>query len=280
MVSVASTIDPLHQNMYSPMNNEASTSNSSTAFSFASPPTLPLNINKNVAETQLKTPVPTTTAASFPTSNGTSPSQSQQPQTQPFFQRPGLRFKAAPKPDELIQEGPGRRLRKNVANVRRHIDYISNAINHIEGRLWQYSKRDRPAVQPDILYHNTVLPPSSTKDLPVDCVLTKFVRAAMNKIKCPIYSLCWTPEGKRVITGASSGEFTLWNGTAFNFETILQAHDVAIRAIKWSHNDQWMASADQDGFVKYWQPNMNNVHMFQAHKDEPIRSLRWCNVYT
>lgn len=34
-----------------------------------------------------------------------------------------------------------------------------------------------------------------------------------------------------------------------------------------------MASADHDGFVKYWQPNMNNVHMFQAHKDEPIRSL-------
>ncbi|KAF7634762.1 hypothetical protein Mgra_00005796 [Meloidogyne graminicola] len=63
---------------------------------------------------------------------------------------------------------------------------------------------------------------ASTPDLPVDCVLTKFVRSAMNKVKCPVYSLCWTPEGKRLITGASSGEFTLWNGTAFNFETILQ----------------------------------------------------------
>lgn len=46
----------------------------------------------------------------------------------------------------------------------------------------------------------------------------------MNKVKCPVYSLCWTPEGKRLITGASSGEFTLWNGTAFNFETILQVY--------------------------------------------------------
>jgi hypothetical protein len=27
------------------------------------------------------------------------------------------------------------------------------------------------------------------------------------------------------ISGASSGEFTLWNGLTFNFETILQAHD-------------------------------------------------------
>ena len=34
--------------------------------------------------------------------------------------------------------------------------------------------------------------------------------------------LKWTPEGRRLVTGASSGEFTLWNGLTFNFETILQ----------------------------------------------------------
>ncbi|VDN86683.1 unnamed protein product, partial [Brugia pahangi] len=54
---------------------------------------------------------------------------------------------------------------------------------------------------------------------------------------------------------------------------IVGAHDTAIRALKWSHNDQWLVSADHDGFVKYWQPNMNNVHMYQAHKDEAIRSI-------
>jgi len=173
----------------------------------------------------------------------------------------------------MMQDGPGRRLRKNVANVRRHIDYIPNVLNHLQGRLWQYSRRDRLSVQPDILYSNYLLPPAATPDIPVDCVMTKFVRSATNKVKCPVYSIKWTPEGKRLITGASSGEFTLWNGSAFNFETILQAHDVAVRAIQWSHNDQWMVSADHDGFVKYWQPNMNNVFMFQAHKDEPIRSI-------
>ena len=71
-------------------------------------------------------------------------------------------------------------------------------------------------------------------------------------MRCPIFCLSWTPEGRRLITGpkfghsdlrpcftfsvpevivtsshsgASSGEFTLWNGLTFNFETILQAHD-------------------------------------------------------
>lgn len=42
----------------------------------------------------------------------------------------------------------------------------------------------------------------------------------------------------------------------------------------WSHNDQWMVTADHAGFIKYWQSNMNNVKMYQGHK-EPIRSIRW-----
>ena len=32
----------------------------------------------------------------------------------------------------------------------------------------------------------------------------------------------WVPDGRRLVTGAASGEFTLWNGTSFNFESILQ----------------------------------------------------------
>jgi polyadenylation factor subunit 2 len=85
-------------------------------------------------------------------------------------------------------------------------------------------------------------------------------------------ALQWTPEGRRLVTGASSGEFTLWNGFTFNFETILQAHDTAIRSMVWSHNDQWMVTGDHEGIVKYWQSNMNNVKAFSAHK-EAVRDI-------
>lgn len=51
-----------------------------------------------------------------------------------------------------------------------------------------------------------------------------------------------------------------------------QAHESAIRAAKYSHSDDWLISADQDGVVKYWQPNFNNVKAIQAHHD-PIRDL-------
>lgn len=58
----------------------------------------------------------------------------------------------------------------------------------------------------------------------------------------------------------------------FNFETIMQAHDVAIRALSYSHNDDWLLSADHDGQIKYWQPNFNNVQVIQGHTD-PIRDM-------
>ena len=82
----------------------------------------------------------------------------------------------------------------------------------------------------------------------------------------------WTPEGRRVLTGSTSGEFTLWNGLTFNFETILQAHDTAIRAISFTHSGAYLASADQSGIIKYFQPNMNNLTAWSGHR-EAIRGL-------
>jgi hypothetical protein len=38
----------------------------------------------------------------------------------------------------------------------------------------------------------------------------------------------------------------------FNFETILQAHDTAIRALTLNHAGTYIASADQSGIVKYF----------------------------
>ena len=82
----------------------------------------------------------------------------------------------------------------------------------------------------------------------------------------------WTPESRRILTGSTSGEFTLWNGLTFNFETILQAHDTAVRAFEFSHSGAYLASADQSGIIKYFQPNMNNLTAWTGHR-EAIRDL-------
>ncbi|XP_044750230.1 pre-mRNA 3' end processing protein WDR33 [Coccinella septempunctata] len=190
------------------------------------------------------------------------------PQFKPFmnFQRP----LPGPLGNMTLEDFDGKRLRKSV--MRKTVDYNSAIIKELENRVWQRDHRDRRALQPDVMYYPDMMPPPSYPDNPINCVTTRFVKTATNKMRCPIFCMAWTPEGRRLVTGASSGEFTLWNGLTFNFETILQAHDSPVRTMVWSHNDSWMVTGDHAGYVKYWQSNMNNVKMFQAHK-EALRGI-------
>ncbi|XP_062844138.1 pre-mRNA 3' end processing protein WDR33 [Trichomycterus rosablanca] len=189
----------------------------------------------------------------------------------PRFQHQAPRQLFYKRPDFAQQQAmqqltfDGKRMRKAVN--RKTIDYNPSVIRYLENRLWQRDHRDLRAVQPDAGCFNDLVPPIGMLNNPMNAVTSKFVRTSTNKVKCPVFVVRWTPEGRRLVTGASSGEFTLWNGLTFNFETILQAHDSPVRAMTWSHNDMWMLTADHGGYVKYWQSNMNNVKMFQAHKE-------------
>lgn len=117
-----------------------------------------------------------------------------------------------------------------------------------------------------------MVPPLANVNKPAETMPAKLLHSSLNKIKHPVNVVKWTPDGRRLLTGSSSGEFTLWNGTGFNFETIMQAHDSAVRAATWSHSDDWLLSADQDGQIKYWQPNFNFVKEIQGH-ESAIRDL-------
>lgn len=67
-----------------------------------------------------------------------------------------------------------------------------------------------------------MLPPAARSQAAADAVPSRHLHSSLNKVKHPINTVLWTPEGRRLLTGSSSGEFTLWNGMAFNFETIMQ----------------------------------------------------------
>jgi polyadenylation factor subunit 2 len=136
---------------------------------------------------------------------------------------PGVTSPFKPFPSKLALEYlefDGKRLRKG--SMRKTIDYNAPLLNVLEARLWQRDYRDRRAIQPDVLYFPSMFAPQYLTDLPTNSVATRFVRTATNKHHSPIFCMAWTPEGRRLITGTSTGEFTLWNGLTFNFETILQ----------------------------------------------------------
>eukprot|EP00112_Aurelia_sp_Birch-Aquarium-sp1_P012294 Seg2587.3 transcript_id=Seg2587.3/GoldUCD/mRNA.D3Y31 product="pre-mRNA 3' end processing protein WDR33" protein_id=Seg2587.3/GoldUCD/D3Y31 len=172
--------------------------------------------------------------------------------------------------NQMLLDYEARRAQRK--SMRRTVDYNASIMQQIKNRVWRKTSASVPPIQPDVLYYNELSSPKSIIENPVNAVTTRYVRTATNKIRCPIFSLSWTPEGRRLISGSSSGEFTLWGGLQFNFETVMQAHESAVRTMEWSHNDTWLLSADHSGSVKYWQSNMNNVKTLQAHND-PVRGV-------
>lgn len=130
------------------------------------------------------------------------------------------------------------------------------------------------AERPSPSYIADLLPPAARKGKAVDSMPAKHLHSSLNKVRQPVNVVRWTPEGRRLLTGSTSGEFTLWNGTGFNFETIMQAHEAPIRAIRYAHNSEWLLSSDQVGKVKYWQTNFNNPYTIDASEtDAPVRDI-------
>lgn len=148
---------------------------------------------------------------------------------------------------------------------RRTVDYFGPMGRWFWMRRMAPSPGYVPHLRPAPPFIIDLLPPTAYPDNPSTSLCTKFVHTSTNKVRGPVNCVTWTPTGRRVLTGSTSGEFTLWNGLTFNFETILQAHDAAIRAFEFNHSGAYLASADQGGTVKYFQENMNCVFSYQAH---------------
>ena len=180
--------------------------------------------------------------------------------------------------------------RRRIGPVTDHgssmVQWIRNAGPRWKRKRGFESERPTPSYMVDVSRNRGVanvappsrtlqmLPPIARPTAAAHTVPTTFLHSSLNKVKYPINVVLWTPEGRRLLTASSSGEFTLWNGMAFNFETIMQAHEYAIRTATYSHHEDWLISGDQEGIVKYWQPNFNNVKEIQAHdKGSGIRGL-------
>ena len=171
----------------------------------------------------------------------------------------------------------GKRMRKAIQ--RKTVDYGSPSCLAFERRVYQRDRRDQFAIQSSSSYSTEILTPLELEYNCASSFCSKFIRSSVNKDRHPVNKAVWTPEGRRLITGISSGEFTLWNGLTFNFETMLQAHNTAVRAMIWSHDDDWMVTGADDGEIKFWQSSMNNVKTFRAHTSA-VRGLAFSPTNT
>ncbi|KAL3158782.1 hypothetical protein ABBQ32_011510 [Trebouxia sp. C0010 RCD-2024] len=158
------------------------------------------------------------------------------------------------------------------AVARRTVDLAGPYVKLLQSRFHAPTTLDAWLMQPIPATGLEVLPPIAYAHQPATNFNTRFVHVSLNKMRTSVNSLAWTPEGRRCITGTQSGEFTLWNGTQFNFETIIQAHESPVRSMQYAHNENWLLTGEDDGKLKYWKPNLECVKAEPAHK-EAVRSI-------
>ena len=103
-------------------------------------------------------------------------------------------------------------------------------------------------------------------------VCCKFVHTAINKNRCAVNCLTWLNNGRRLLTGTHMGEFTMWNGTTFSFDNMLQAHPCPVRGFHWMADGSTLLSGDANGVIKFWDVNFYPFVTFQAH-NEPMRDI-------
>ena len=169
----------------------------------------------------------------------------------------------------------GRVMRKPI--VRRTVDHAGPGLKMLKDRVLRPELRHAPVSMPATEKAvPEMLPPSACRTNASSGLCSKFVHTSSNKDRCPVNSICWTPESRRLLASTANGMFTLWSGLSFNFETTQQAHEVAIRHSCWSHSGEWMISADVEGVVKYWQTTLNNVMEIDAHKGSAVREVTFC----
>lgn len=106
----------------------------------------------------------------------------------------------------------------------------------------------------------------------LDSITNKFVHMSINKIRSPVNTIIWNPDGRRLLSGSYSGEITMWNGFSYNFDTIVQAHESSIRSMVWSPSSTFLITSDNLGIIKYWNPSMSNIQVIEGHS-EGIKDL-------
>jgi WD40 repeat protein len=70
------------------------------------------------------------------------------------------------------------------------------------------------------------------------------------QIKSSVNCVMWLPDGRRLMTGVNSGEFALWDGRSFTSESMMQAHEAAVRCMRYTHSEHIIISSDDNGRIK------------------------------
>ncbi|WRT65605.1 uncharacterized protein IL334_002550 [Kwoniella shivajii] len=164
--------------------------------------------------------------------------------------------------------------RKRKIKPRRAVDYQGSVQKWRMLTKMKGVNEYRPAIHPNQSDIVNLLPAAALRLNPSTSICDQWVHTSINKERSPTRVVRWTPDARRLLTGNDKGQFTLWNGASFNYESITQVHDDSIRSFTYSHNGQALVSTDKIGTIKYFTPHLTNIHGFQGHR-EACHDVSW-----
>jgi hypothetical protein len=97
---------------------------------------------------------------------------------------------------------------------RKAIDFHVPIMKAQEERMMVRNFRDKPTLEPTADSLRSL--PAMLEDVshnPALGICSKYIGLAVNKLRAPITAMAWAPDGRRIYTGAHTGEFTWWSVT-------------------------------------------------------------------
>ncbi|MEE0900065.1 MAG: hypothetical protein UIM25_04165, partial [Bacteroidales bacterium] len=67
-----------------------------------------------------------------------------------------------------------------------------------------------------------------------------------------VYSVCWSPDGKYLASGAGFGSLIIWDVNSGEKLKTLKGHSRSVESVCWSPDGRYLASGSADKTVKIW----------------------------
>ena len=67
-----------------------------------------------------------------------------------------------------------------------------------------------------------------------------------------IFSIAWSPDGKRIASGSKDGTVQVWDATSGRHIFTYRGHTASVKAVVWSPDGSYIASAGDDHTVQVW----------------------------
>eukprot|EP00955_Chlamydomonas_euryale_P050966 354726-Chlamydomonas_euryale.AAC.6 len=163
-----------------------------------------------------------------------------------------------------------KRVQKAVG--KRTLDYTAPYLVWANARLATPFPSDLVSMGPTFADSLSLLPPAAYASRPASSVPSKIAHATWGHARSAVNAAAWTPDGRRLVLGSGSGEFSLLNASNLTFESVMRTHTAAVRCITYTHNQQFVVSTDDAGFANIFQPNFELMVALQAHR-EAVRSV-------